>query len=128
MPNSPLKKILVVDDEEEILTHLSNILKRANYEVISTTKGKQAIGLAQNLKPDLMILDVVIPDMLGGEIARILSESPSTHNIPIIFISGLNTQEDVEIIRKKTGNYHILAKPITAEEILETVSKVLDSG
>ena len=125
MLNTSLKKILVVDDEKEALAYLSNILKSANYEVISTTKGKEAVGLVQNQKPDLILLDIVIPDMSGGEIARTLSEIPSTCKIPIIFLSGLNTPEDVQIIREKTGDYHILSKPTSPEEVLATVTRVL---
>ena len=121
------KKILVVDDEQEVLIHLTNILKRAHYEVISTTKGKEAVQLAKKLKPDLIILDILIPDMGGPEICHVLSEIPSTTNIPIIFLSGLNTKEDERIIREKTGRYHILAKPITAEAVLEAVRRGLSS-
>lgn len=119
------KRILVVDDEEDILFCVVHILKHANYEVISTTKGREALQLALNLIPDLIILDLIIPDMLGGEVANILSQNPTTSKIPIIFLSALNTKEDEKIIREETGRYHILAKPISREEVLYTVSKFL---
>ena len=125
MSNTTLGKILVVDDEQEALDYLSNILKSANYEVISTTKGRQAVELVKNQKPDLILLDIVIPDMSGGEIARTLSEIDSTCKIPIIFLSGLNTPEDVQIIREKTGDYNILSKPTSPEEVLKTIAKAL---
>lgn len=119
------KKILVVDDEEDILQCMVNILKHANYEVVSTTKGKEALQLALSLNLDLIILDLVIPDMLGGEVANILSKNPATSQTPIIFLSALNTKEDERIIRENTGNYHILAKPVSREEILHAVNRVL---
>ena len=119
------KKILVVDDEEEILIHLGSILKRANYEVTTAKNGKEALELARNIKPDLVILDILMPGISGGEVAHTLSKIPSTQNTPIIFLSGLNTPEDAEIIREKTGNYRVLGKPITGQEVLDTVSKVL---
>ena len=121
------KKILVVDDEQEVLIHLTNILKRAHYEVISTTKGKEAVQLAKKLKPDLIILDILIPDMGGEHIFEVLSEDPSTSNISIIFLTGTISKEKQEYLRRQTGNYCVLAKPITNEEVLETVSKVLFS-
>ena len=119
------KKILLVDDELDTVTLLGNILKRADFDVILTTKGKEAIELARSSKPDLIILDVVMPDILGGEVANILHKDSSTSSIPVILLSGLNTKEDEEIIKKKTGSYKILAKPITAEELLEAVNRTL---
>jgi len=127
MSNYHLKKILVVDDEEEVLTHLSNILKRANYEVTATTKGKEATELAMKLRPDLIILDIVMPDMGGSEVSSILAANPSTANIPIIFLTGILTKQEEEAIGSKTGKHYVIAKPITGKELLEIVGKVLSS-
>jgi DNA-binding response OmpR family regulator len=124
MDDSNLKKILVVDDEQETLTHLTSILQRAHYHVISTTTGKEAIKLAFDTKPDLLILDILIPDIRGWEIRHKLLENKTTAHIPVIFLTGLNTQEDERIVRE-SGNYHLLAKPVTSESVLEAVSKVL---
>jgi CheY-like chemotaxis protein len=124
MSNNLKKKILVVDDEEEFLLFIGNILESANYEVFSTTKGREAIELAKKEKPDLIILDIILPDIMGGEVSRTLSEDPSTYNMPIIFLTGLNTKEDEKLV-KETGNYHLLAKPITRHDLLEAVRKVL---
>lgn len=125
MSDTPLKKILIVDDEEEILKHLTNILKHANYEVISTTRGKEAVQLAKSIKPDLIILDILIPDMMGGEVQRVLSEDASTYDIPIIFLTGLVTKEEEKIIREKPNNRRLLAKPTTGEEVLEAIHEAL---
>ena len=129
MLNSPLKKvsvvkILVVDDEQEVLTHLANILKRANYQVISTTKGKQAVELAINQRPDLIILDIVLPDMGGSEVAAVLKDNSSTANIPIIFLTGILSKEEENLVTK-TGKYYVMAKPATSEELLKMVNIVL---
>ena len=124
MNDSNLKKILVVDDEQETLAHLTSILKRAQYQVISSTTGKEAIELAIDTKPDLLILDIFIPDMRGWEIRHKLLENEATAQIPVIFLTGLNTQEDERIIRE-SGNYHLLAKPVTSESVLEAVRRVL---
>jgi two-component system OmpR family response regulator len=120
-----LKKILLVDDEKETLSQLASILKRESYEVVSTSEGKQAVPLAMSAKPDLIILDMVLPDMLGAEISHELSKNPSLSSIPIIFLTGLNTKEDEEIIKEKAGNYRLLAKPITREELLEAIRNVI---
>ena len=121
------KKILLVDDEAQTLGFLAHILERAGYDVISTTRGRDAIELAKEHRPDLIILDVVMPDLLGGEVSNILSREPATKDISVIFLSGLNTKEDQEIVKAKTGKYHTLAKPVTAEELLEAVDKTLSA-
>lgn len=119
------KKILIVDDEQETVDYLINILKRGEYDVASTTKGKEALLLAKSHKPDLIILDAVIPDMMGGEVKHLLSQDDSTKDIPIIFLSGLNTKEDEEIMREQSDNYHVLAKPVKTEELLGMISRIL---
>ena len=75
--NKP-KTILVADDEVETLEHLVHTLKRINCRVISTTKGRDVVRMAKAEKPDLIILDVVMPDMDGGQVASILADTPQT--------------------------------------------------
>ena len=125
MLNNNLKKILIVDDEEEVLVRLGNILRRANYNTILTTKGTEAIELATNKHPDLIILDIILPDIAGGRIAEILKEDTRTVNIPIIFISGILTKQEEEACKSKNGNCYIISKPSTTAEILETINKAL---
>jgi len=124
MDENRSKTILIVDDDEDVLNYLTDILKKYKFEVISTPHGAEVLNLAIKHQPDLIILDVVLPDMLGGEVSRRLSHQISTAKIPIIFLSGLNTKEDEEIARK-AGNYFILAKPVTKEELLTAINRVL---
>jgi len=126
MPDTSSKKILVVDDEQDVLTHLTNILKHAHYEIISTTKGKEAVQLAKSELPDLIILDIVLPDMDGGEVAAILSENPSTSNIPIIYLTGILAKEE-ESLAKKSGKHYVIAKPTTGREVLDKIKDILSS-
>ena len=125
MKINPSRKILVVEDDLDALEFLVTILTKANYEVASATEGKQAIALAKSFQPALIILDMILPDILGGEVVNILSEAPSTVSIPIIFLTGLDTKEDERILKGKIHNYHILEKPITIEELLEAVNKTI---
>ncbi|MCM8773705.1 MAG: response regulator [Candidatus Omnitrophica bacterium] len=118
------KKILIVDDEEEFLDYLANILRSANYDVIKTTSGREVLALAKSNLPDLIILDLLLPDKLGSDIAEELSKEKNCSKIPIIFITGLNTKEDEKIIREKASNYYLLAKPVSREEILATIDRV----
>jgi len=118
------KKILVADDEASTLTYLCRILEREKYEVISTTKGKEAVELTLNHKPDLVILDIVMPDLDGGEAASLISNNPHTAGIPIIFLTGILTKDE-ESYAGITGRRHVLAKPVTRESLLEMINKVL---
>ncbi len=126
MSQSSTKRILVVDDEKEVVEYLRSILQRASYEVISTTQGKEAVDLAFRNKPDLIILDVLIPDLRGEEIYRLLSENPETAGIPIIFLTGIITEEDESFIQNLTGRSRLLAKPTTKEKILDAIHKTLE--
>jgi CheY-like chemotaxis protein len=117
------KKILVVDDNEEELGLVVGILERANYEVISATSGKEAIELAKD-QPDLIILDIVLPDIDGGEVASKLSEDPAYADIPIIFLTGIIKKTE-EYDEMKTGRRYVLAKPVTKDGLLKTINQVL---
>ena len=119
-----MPKVLVVDDEPDIVAFASALLKRHNYEVISTTKGKEAIELAKSHKPDLILLDVVIPDISGQEVAEALMNEPGCEGIPIIFLTGILTKHE-ESEGKKTGRYYVLAKPIEAPALLEMIRKII---
>lgn len=116
--------ILIVDDEQDILDALSSILKRANYKVLSTTKGREAVDLAKKIIPDVIILDIMMPDMSGDEVATALSEYPSTAKIPIIFLTAILTKEE-ETVRGNFGRQFVMAKPTTGEKILEMVKNIL---
>jgi len=125
MVENTTKKILVVDDEKDILTYLSNILKRANYRVILADKGSEAVALATKELPDLIILDIALPgDMDGGDVASILSEKPSTRDIPIIFLTALMRKDEEEKLGK-SGSRSMVAKPVTQEELLKAIDKAL---
>lgn len=120
------KKILIVDDEVESVGYLERILLRQNYDVISANNGTNAIDLAQGHLPDLIILDIILPDMEGSEVAAKLRENPSTKDIPIIVVSGVvlckedQTQNDLPGCKQ-----YVLAKPITPQEIIELIAKIL---
>lgn len=124
MPETLNKSILVVDDEEPTLTYLCHILEREKYKVFSTTKGKEVTEIALNNKPDVIILDIILPDIDGGEVASLLSNNSATANIPIIFLTGI-LKKDEESFAGKTGKHYVLAKPVTKEKLLEMIKKVL---
>ena len=88
------KKILLIDDNRAILKAMEQLLKGEGYEVFATDSGKVAIRIAADEQPDLIISDVDMPEMDGGEVAAKLKESPKTSHIKVIFFTTLVSEED----------------------------------
>ena len=118
------KTILVVDDEEIMLEHLVNTLKRTGCRVLSASKGLEAVKIAKAELPDLILLDVVMPDMDGGQVASELAGFSATSKIPIIFLTGILTKEE-GFGREITGKRYVIPKPINSAELLKKICMVL---
>ena len=123
-----LKKILAVDDEERILGLIAEILLSNGYEVVTAKSGGGAIRKTKKYRPDLIIMDILMPDLDGAETVKILQENPATRNIPILFISGILIREEgaLETNYKVGGvSYTALAKPFNTHELLTAVGCLL---
>lgn len=122
------KKILLIDDEEDFCFFVKgNLENTGKFEIIATTRSKEGIELAREEKPDLILLDILMPEMSGDEVAGVLLDDPETNKIPIIFLTAMVTKEDVgtETV-KKIGERNFIAKPITTEELVAGIKKVLE--
>ena len=123
------KKILVVDDEEELLEVISKTLSAQGYEVTTGVTAEEAVNKAKALIPDLLLIDIILPDMEGPEAVRILSENPATSNIPTIFLSGLITRDNDENatteVRVGGRLYKALSKPFSSQELMVEVRKAI---
>jgi len=123
------KKILVVDDEEELLELISKSLSAEGYEVTTATTAQDAMNKARSFTPDLILIDIILPDMEGPEAVRILSEDPLTGNIPAIFLSGIVTRDRKEEasteVRVGDRNYKALSKPFSSAELMVEVRKAI---
>ena len=118
------KKILVVDDEENITTLFKLIIeKTGKYEVEAVTSGSTAFAFARQYKPDLILLDIMMPDMDGGEVASQMKTDEETRDIPIVFVSAAITKEEAKKQNTIQGGYPIIAKPVPTEELLAAVEK-----
>jgi len=117
------KKILIVDDEKDLLEILKVKLKDVGYEVLTAENGRDAIAKAKTQKPDLITLDIIMPDIDGAEVAEELKKDPETKNIPIIFLTCLVTKGEEE--KHVKGGRYFMAKPYDASELLQTIEKHL---
>jgi len=125
----PEKKILVVDDEEELLDLIDKSLSAEGYKVTTAITAEDAMKKAKTFAPDLILIDIILPDMEGPEAVRILSEDPRTSKIPAIFLSGIITRENQEEaateVRVGGRLYKALSKPFSSEELMTEVRKAI---
>lgn len=119
------KKILIVDDEPDLLKVLSIGLRNAGYDIVSSTGGREAIELARQNMPEIIILDIMMPGMDGLETKAKLNEDQSTASIPVIFLSA-DTATDAKLKGFGLGADDYITKPFAHEELLARIKSVLD--
>ncbi|MCX6968025.1 MAG: response regulator [Verrucomicrobia bacterium] len=114
------ENILVVDDTAANLELLTNILKSNGYKVRPVTSGVSALQAAKSEPPDLILLDILMPDMNGYEVCQRLDEDAVLKNVPVLFITALNETED-KITAFNCGGVDYITKPYRAEEVLARI-------
>lgn len=117
------KRILLVDDEQDILDLLKYNLEAEGYEIVTAVNGLQALELAQN-SPDLIILDVMLPGKDGWEVIRQLRQAENTKSIPVIFLTAKGGEID-EVVGLELGADDYIVKPISIRKLLARVKNVL---
>lgn len=119
-------RILVVDDEPLLCRMISAMLKRAGYMATTASNGTLALEAVEADPPDLITLDVMMPDMSGIDVARKLREDDETAEIPIVFVTALDrsVSADLRTLADQPGIYHI-DKPFTREQLVVQVSIAL---
>lgn len=114
-----MNKILLVDDEKDIITLVSSRLKTAGYEVVTAVDGFEALAKAKSEKPDLIILDLMLPKMDGYQVCRLLKFDSTTAQIPIIMFTARAEGE-------KAGADAYLTKPFEPETLLAKIKELLE--
>jgi CheY-like chemotaxis protein len=123
-----MAKILVVDDEEATLKLYSAILTREGYEVLTATGAKRGFDLAISAQPNLILLDVMMPSVDGAEASEYLSENSRTKHIPVIFLTSLVKEDEVEETRGAIGGHEYISKSTPHEKFIVMVKKALSGG
>jgi CheY-like chemotaxis protein/MinD-like ATPase involved in chromosome partitioning or flagellar assembly len=118
------EKILIVDDDLDTLRLVGLMLQRQGYEIVAANSGEQAVTMAQGENPELILLDVMMPDMDGVEVTRRLRAEPSTRDIPIIMFTA-KTQVEDKILGFEAGADDYLTKPTQPRELFAHVKAVL---
>ena len=120
------KRILLVDDDVNTSELMRMTLEHdGDYEVRVINQGKQALSVMLEFRPDLVCLDLVMPDMQGQDIASGMKEDGMLKHIPVIFMTGMVTRDEAQSRGGMLSGYPVLAKPVEAEEFIQFIRKTL---
>ncbi|HJU22472.1 MAG TPA: response regulator [Casimicrobiaceae bacterium] len=118
-----IKRILVVDDSATERHMLKDLLTKAGYDVISSENGEDAIVKARQVKPDLILMDVVMPGLNGFQATRAISRDPETKSIPVIMCTS-KSQETDKIWGLRQGAKDYVVKPVDREALLAKIASL----
>jgi DNA-binding response OmpR family regulator len=118
------KKVLIIDDEENFCALVKkNVERTGAFEVSIATNGEDGINVAREIKPDLILLDVIMPGMDGGDVIALIRNDKSIQDTPIVFLTAIVREEESSTQLSFTRGYSILAKTVTVEELIACIKK-----
>ena len=116
------KKILIIDDEENFCNLVKkNVEKTNGFEVYTATNGDDGIKLIKEIKPDLILLDIIMPGLDGGDVVSLIRSDESIKNTPIVFLTSLVRKDEVGA--GFTKGYSLLAKTVTLRELIACIKE-----
>ena len=121
------EKIIAIEDEPDLLEVVRYNLTREGYDVLCAEDGKAGLSLIERSRPDLILLDLMLPEMDGLEICRRVKYDPQTRNIPVIIVSAKGEEADV-VLGLEMGADDYMAKPFSPRELVARVKAVLRRG
>lgn len=116
------RQILVVDDDEVILVLLKHNFERDGYKVLTAADGLKAVDLAQTENPDLIILDIMLPELDGWDVLKMLRENSRTQHIPVIFLTAKDSEID-EVVGLELGADDYIVKPFSLAKLKARVKR-----
>jgi two-component system OmpR family response regulator len=120
------KRILVVDDELSTTRLLKlGLEKTGYYQVQEENSGKRALAAALEFKPDLILLDVLMPDVDGGDVAFQIQADGRLRHIPIVFLTSLVAEEEAAVETLSSGGFEFIAKPASVQKLVACIEKAL---
>jgi DNA-binding response OmpR family regulator len=122
----PLARILVIDDEPQVTEIVEAFLTNAGHEVYVDNSASSGVNQAKKLKPDLILLDIMMPEMDGYTLCNELKNDPTTANIPVLFLTGRDKSDDMGRSFQVGGDMFI-KKPFSCERLLEIINIILMS-
>jgi DNA-binding response OmpR family regulator len=119
-------KVLIAEDEPAVAENLEALLRAKGYETKWVADGAQAVAAAKRDRPDVMLLDIMLPKMDGFDVCRLLRADPATQKVKIIVVTGLGRMGDVETAFASGATDYII-KPFDSDRLFKKIEKVLQS-
>ena len=120
-------KIMVIDDEEDILDMVKLILEEAGFDVLPMLSGHEALQLIYRERPNLILLDIMMPDLDGLELLKILKIEETTAGIPVVMLTAkVEARDKMAALRDKAADY--ICKPFQPQDLVDRVKAVLGKG
>jgi len=125
MNSTTIKRIVCIEDEPEMIDLIQLILNRRGFEVLGAPGGKEGLEMVREVLPDLVLLDLMMPDMDGWEVYQQMKAEESTRNIPVIIVTAKaqNIDKVLGLHIAKVDDY--IAKPFGPQELIESVERIL---
>ena len=120
------KKVLVIDDNTDICDLVERTLKGVEFEVFKASSGKEGITIAKEQKPDVILLDIMMPEIDGFITSSFIKKIPDTENIPIVFLTARKTTKGLTLALK-AGAEDYITKPFSPKDLLKRLRRVLDA-
>lgn len=122
-----MKNILVVDDEKDIRELIKNLLAKNNYNVMTASGGKEALDIAKTNHPDLILLDIIMPDMDGRDVLLKLKQDENTKDVPVIILTARGEQFERDY-GLQLGACEYIVKPCDSHLILRQIANIFDKS
>ena len=119
-----MSRILVVDDSPTILHVMSKMLSKGGHEVVTSADGQEAVRVAVEEPPDLVLLDVILPKMTGYQVCRRLKSTPQTEHIPIVMLTSKTRDKDKQWGLKQGADEYV-TKPVEEHALLDAIGRLL---
>jgi DNA-binding response OmpR family regulator len=121
------RRILIVDDEPNIVTSLEFLMRGSNYEVLAARNGEEALRLAESFQPDVVLLDVMMPQRSGFEVCQKIRKNPALRDVKILMLTAKGRDVEKERGLDLGANAYI-TKPFSTKELMNTVRRLLPGG
>ena len=124
MENDQRKRVMIVDDEPNIIMSLDFLIKKAGYELFIARNGTEAMDLLKDITPDLIILDIMMPDIDGYEVCQFIKQSPNHTHTKVIFLSAKSKPADIEKGLSMGADQYV-TKPFSTRHLMKEVNNLL---
>jgi DNA-binding response OmpR family regulator len=123
-----MKKILIIEDESALQKTLGEILSQQGYEVLSALNGEVGLKLAQSKKPDLILLDLILPKIHGFDVLKKIKDNPETKEIPVIVLTNLESIKDIKTALELGATTYLVKANYSLKELMIKINRVFQNN